>query len=932
MATILIVDDDALSREFLLALLSYGGHHLLQAADGVQGLKVAHRELPDLIIADILMPHMDGYEFVSRLNADNEIPDIPVIFYTANYREREASIMAAACKVRWVLSKPSEPELILSTVHQALGLPPTKGSLPAIRPPPPEAIRFTSIDNQVNEYLFEIETSSHLISQVAKCDDKNLLQMSQSIERSLASLQGVSLRLTSLIDLGIQLAAERDEFSLIETGCRVAQNICVAKYAAVGVLDSSGQNLRHFVTRGLDETCQKEIGVPLPNQGVLGTLLKYRQPQRIGNVGGAAQTLGFNESHPPIHSFLGVPILSRNKNYGWLYLVDKLGADEFNEVDERVAITLTAQLAVAYENLVLIEELKDKHIQLQAEMAARVRGADELRRFRTAMDASADAILLIDRAAMRLVDINDTACHMFGYSREELLTLRRESIGQCEDESLQNIFNSLVAYQGVAGTCELELLRKNGNQFPCEVVRRFIQSKDSWITVTIARDITTNKAAEKRLMQLAHYDTLTGMPNRMMFYNTLTHALTQAAAHQMKIAVLFIDLDRFKNVNDTLGHPIGDELLRQFAQRILGCIRVRDTLGRIGGDEFAIILAIPEGQKTAATVAIKIQDALLRPFDLRGHEVRVAVSIGITIFPDDAQDTETLIKFADTAMYQSKESGRDTFRFFTQEMNIQACKRQDLENALRKAVENQEFELYYQPLFSISNDTIIGVEALLRWQRPGHGLISPAEFIPVLEEIGLIAQVGTWVIRTACRQISLWKHSMPERIAVAVNVSARQFLELNLESSIMAALEEFDTPSELLEIELTESVLMTNANRNIVLLNRLNALGIKISIDDFGTGYSSLAYLQRFPIDKLKIDMTFIRNVTTNPDDAAITKAIIDMAHNLKLTVVAEGVETEAQFAFLRDNCCDQIQGFYISPPGSVADIEKTLRSRKLLA
>jgi diguanylate cyclase (GGDEF)-like protein/PAS domain S-box-containing protein len=932
MATILIVDDDVLSREFLLALLSYGGHHLLQSADGVQGLKVAHQHLPDLIISDILMPHMDGYEFVSRLHADTEIPDIPIIFYTANYREREASIMAAACQVRWVLSKPSEPELILSTVHQALGLPPVKGMHPDINPPPPEATRFTSIDNQVSEYLFEIETSSHLISQVAKCDDKSMLQMSQSIERSLASLQGVSLRLTALIDLGIQLASERDDVSLIEAGCRVAQNICVAKYAAVGMLDENGQTLRHFATRGLDEASQQQLGIPKPHQGVLGTLLKHRLPQRIGRVGGAAQTLGFDESHPPIHSFLGVPILSRNKNYGWLYLVDKIGSDEFSEVDERVAITLTAQLAVAYENLILIDELKDKHIQLQAEMAARMRGADELRRFRTAMDASADAILLIDHAAMRLVDVNNTACIMFGYDREELFGLRRESIGHCEDENLLTLFNSLVAYQGVAGTTELELPRRGGGLFPCEIVRRVIQSRDSWITVTIVRDITASKEAEKRLLQLAHYDTLTGMPNRMMFYNTLTHTLTQAAEHQIQVAILFIDMDHFKNINDTLGHPIGDELLRQFALRILSCIRVRDTIGRIGGDEFAIILTIPEGQQVAATVAAKIHDALQRPFDLRGHEVKVAVSIGITIFPDDAQDPETLVKFADTAMYKAKESGRDTYRFFTQEMNIQACKRQDLENALRKAVDNHEFELVYQPIISVANGAIIGAEALLRWRCPGRGLVQPDEFIPVLEETGLITRVGDWVLRTACRQISLWKRNLPEPIPIAVNVSARQFVDVNFEALIMAALTEFDTPAELLEIELTESVLMTNAKRNIVLLNRLNDLGIKISIDDFGTGYSSLAYLQRFPIDKLKIDIAFIRDVTSNVDDAAITKAIIDMAHTLKLVVVAEGVETARQLDFLRTNHCDQIQGFYFSRPVPADELEEMLISGKVLS
>jgi len=928
MATILIVDDDVLSRDFLVALLRYGGHQLLQAADGVQGLKVAREGLPDLVITDILMPHMDGYEFTSRLNADPELPDIPVIFYTAHYREREANTVAAACSVRWVLSKPSEPELIMATVHEALGLPPITHT-PPLTPPSGEVSRFTSIDHQVSEYLLELEANSYLISQVAKSNDKNVLQMAQSIKNSLASLQAVSLRLTALIDLGIQLAAERDDMSLIKAGCRVAQNICVAKYAAVGMLDEGGEKLQHYVTRGIDDELEEALVAPLPRQGVLGTLFNRTEPQRIRNTGGDPCALGLDASHPPVHSFLGVPIHSRNKCYGWLYLVDKLGADEFSEVDERVAVTLTAQLAVAYENLILLEELRRNHVKLQSEMAARMRGDDELRRFRTAMDASADGIFLIDRAAMRLVDVNDTACRMLGYNRDELLLLRRETIGHGLSESMLHLFNLVVAYQGVAGSAEMELRRKDGSRFPAEVVRRVVQSKEHWIMVAIVRDITERKETEAKLLQLAHYDPLTGLPNRMLFYNTLTHALKQAADHNTRLAILFIDLDRFKNINDTLGHPIGDELLRQFAARVLSSVRVRDTLGRIGGDEFALILNISEGQQVAAVVASKIQEVLHQPFDLRGHEVTIAVSIGITIFPDDALDPETLIKFADTAMYQAKESGRDTYCFFTQEMNAQAHKRLELEGALRRALESEQFMLHYQPQVSIATGKIIGVEALIRWNRPGYGLVSPNDFIPILEETGLIMRVGGWVLRTACRQIGEWTRKLSRPLQIAVNVSGKQFFDPHLEADIMSALKDADIPAELLEIELTESAVMNNAAQTIALLEKLNDLGIKISIDDFGTGYSSLAYLKRFPIDKLKIDIAFIRDVTTNPDDASITKAIIDMAHNLKLSVIAEGVETSEQLVFLRANNCDEIQGYYISKPVCAEEIEKLIEQEQ---
>jgi diguanylate cyclase (GGDEF)-like protein/PAS domain S-box-containing protein len=946
LAVILIVDDDVLSREFLLALLGYCGHELIEAADGLQGLKLARERIPGLIITDILMPHMDGYEFVSRLHAADAIRDIPVIFYTANYREREANMMALACNVRWVLPKPSDPDLILMKVNDALGLPADHANHPLVNPPPPETSRYYSIDNQVSEYLFELETSNHLISQIATGSDKGLLQMSQRISKSLASLQAVSLRLTSLIDLGIQLTAERDEVGLLKSGCKVAQNICLAKYAAIGILDEKGLHLQHFVTCGLDVNAMPRLNTAMPFRGVLGELLKQREPVRLVNEDGDPKNLGFDGAHPPIHSFLGVPIPTRGKNLGWLYLVDKLGTNKFSEIDEKIASTVAAQLAVAYDNLLLMDQARNHHAQLEAEMAARMRVMDELRRFRSAMDASADAIFLLDHATMRLLDVNNTACELLGYSRAELLAISPESLSGRSDwntlvgidgkpdnstEYATQLYNQIFTYSGPEGTTEVELRRKDGASLPVEIVRRVVQTNASWIMVVIARDITERREAERQLKQLAHYDTLTGLPNRMLFYNTLTHALQQAAIHQSQVAVLFVDLDRFKNVNDTLGHPIGDELLRQFALRVLSCVRVRDTIGRIGGDEFALILTIPEGQQTAALIAQKIHEVLRQPFNLREHEVTIAASIGITIFPDDARDPETLIKFADTAMYQAKESGRDTYRFFTQEMNTQAQKRLELENALRRALENNEFTLYFQPQVSISSGKIIGAEALIRWSRPGHGLVSPADFIPILEDTGLIVRVGTWVLRTACRQISIWHKLLHRPMKVAINVSGKQFYDTHLEADVMDALKEYDVAPEFLEIELTESALMANPDQTTVLLGHLNDLGVKISIDDFGTGYSSLAYLKRFPIDKLKVDIAFIREVTTNPDDAAITKAIIHMAHSLKLSVIAEGVETQDQFDFLRENKCDEIQGYFFSRPVTASEFEAMVEFDKSL-
>jgi diguanylate cyclase (GGDEF)-like protein/PAS domain S-box-containing protein len=933
-ATILIVDDHVLNREFLMTLLGYGGHRLIEAGNGIEALKVVQRERPDLVISDILMPNMDGYEFVTRLHSDPATARVPVIFYTATYREREAIQMAETCGVRWVLPKPSDPDVILRTVHEALGMT-EPAQLPHFANAASNANRMSLIDNTVAEYLVEVESSSQVLSRLASDGEahppaRDLAQMTERLASSLSSLQAVSLRLTSLIELGIELGAERDPAALIEIGCKVAQNICVSKYACIGVLDEGADELSYFSSCG--ENRQARIVADTPRVGVLNTLLEKRQPVRIDGIDGDPRSVGLPQGHPPIHSLLGVPIASRERVHGWLYLVDKLGAAGFSEVDERVAVTVSAQIAVAYENLLLYEEIKRHHAQLTADMTARIRLDEDLRRFRTAMDATADAIFLIDRSGMTFVDVNATACRMLGYERDDFLALGSGNVAGPERDRLQDLYDKLLAGDQSGSIADLQVQRKDGSAVAVEVQRRTLRSGASWILVAVARDITERKEAELRLLKLAHFDTLTGLPNRSQFYSALTRALEQAAEHRWSVGVLFLDVDRFKNINDTLGHPCGDELLRQFASRLVDSLRVRDTIGRFGGDEFAAILMLPEGPQTAIVVVDKIRESLRRPFDLEGHEVTVTASIGITIYPEDGLDADTLIKYADTAMYRAKEAGRDAFRFFTAEMNAQSLARLELENALRRAIDNHEFVLYLQPKVHIGSGRISGAEALIRWKRPGHGMVSPALFIPILEETGLIVPVGTWVLNEACRMISRWGKSKTGPVHLSVNVSGVQFFLGGLEEEVLKAIKVHQIAPELLELELTESSLMSNAEDTITVLRNLKALGIKISIDDFGTGYSSLAYLKRFPLDKLKIDIAFVREVTSNPDDAAIVLAIINMAHSLKLQVIAEGVERDAQLAYLRRHGCDEMQGYYFSKPVPEDEFEAMLAEGKSLA
>jgi diguanylate cyclase (GGDEF)-like protein/PAS domain S-box-containing protein len=570
------------------------------------------------------------------------------------------------------------------------------------------------------------------------------------------------------------------------------------------------------------------------------------------------------------------------------------------------------------------------------EQTVRARTAD-LQRFRSAMDATADAIFLIDTTALTLVDVNEGACRMLGHQRSQLLTLEPGRLGLGGREALAAVAErageAAAAPHRAPDLTEMELLRSDGAAVPVEVYWLLQSEGESAhrTLICVARDITERRLAEERLRHMAHYDRLTGLPNRTLFFQTLGESIELAQDKEWRIVVLFIGLDRFRSVNDSMGAAMGDRLLHEFSNRLVQCVRLRDTVGRLGGDEFALILTMTRDQQDAVLVANEVREALRLPFELEQHQATLTASIGIAMYPDDANDPETLVKYANTAMERAKEAGGDGYRFFTAGMNVQVLARLDLEMALRRALDNNELELHYQPKVNLNTGRISGAEALLRWNRPGYGLVYPAEFVGVLEDTGLIVRVGSWIIDAACRQIAAWLRTSVGGVHVAVNVASRQFVEGDLESDVRQALERYQVPPELLELELTETALMSNAERTIQVLSALKELGIKVAIDDFGTGYSSLAYLQRFPIDKLKIDIAFVRDITTNPNDAAIALAIISMAHSLKLRVIAEGVETRPQLEYLRRNRCDEIQGYFFSRPLAAAEMGALSESGKSL-
>ncbi len=436
------------------------------------------------------------------------------------------------------------------------------------------------------------------------------------------------------------------------------------------------------------------------------------------------------------------------------------------------------------------------------------------------------------------------------------------------------------------------------------------------------------KQAEARLAYMAQYDYLTGLANRTLLMDRLTRALARAERSDQQMGLLFLDLDRLKDINDTLGHDVGDRLLKDVAGRLSGCVRKVDTVARLGGDEFAIVLEGISHVGNVTTVAQKILDVIAQPFTLNGQEVFVTVSIGITVYPFVNDNIDNLLKDTDAAMYSAKKQGGNCYRVYTSDMNAKAFERLSLETSLRHALERKEFVLYYQPKMNLSTGKTSGMEALLRWNHPEMGLVPPDKFIPIAEETGLIVPIGEWVVRTACAQNRAWQDAGLPPLRVAVNLSARQCRQKDLVETISLILKETGMEPHFLELELTEGVLIENTHTTNSILAELRDLGVQISIDDFGTGYSSLSYLRRLPINTLKIDISFIRDITADPDDGAIATAIIALAHSLRLKVVAEGVETEAQLTFLRDQGCDDIQGFLFSRPLSAEAFERWLREK----
>ncbi len=552
---------------------------------------------------------------------------------------------------------------------------------------------------------------------------------------------------------------------------------------------------------------------------------------------------------------------------------------------------------------------------------------DDLRLAATVFDGSTEAIIVTDSNA-RILKVNSAFTSMTGYTTSELAgeNPRILQSGMQDGEfyrSLWTNLNETGQWQG-----EIWNRRKDGDIFPAWLTICAVRNGKGHVTnyVGISRDITLRKEAEERLNFQATHDALTGLPNRTLFHDRLTQALALAAQTGTSLALLFLDLDRFKVINDTLGHGIGDRLLQAVVERLRSCAGESDTLARWGGDEFIFLLERVQGTQHAATAARRILDSLIEPFHIQGHEVFVTGTIGISLFPGDGHDVQALLGNADTAMYRAKQKGKNDYQFYAAAMNATAYERLKLESDLRHALKRNELVLHYQPRVDIHTGEIIAVEALLRWQHPVRGLLCPKDFIGLAEESGLIVPMGEWVMHSACMQNKAWQAAGLPPLRVSVNLSTHQFKKENLTETVEGMLKKTGTDPGLLELEITESVMMENVERAVRTLNELSMLGVNVSIDDFGTGYSSLGYLKRFPIGAIKLDQSFVQHIPVSPDDSAIAMSIISLGRALKLRVVAEGVETQEQLSFLRDHGCHEAQGFLFGYPAHADEITKTLQ------
>lgn len=712
----------------------------------------------------------------------------------------------------------------------------------------------------------------------------------------------------------VRCTSEQELFSTI---CQTAVNSGGMRMAWIGMIDAETSMVIPVTSYGDDIGYLTDIKISCDannpyGQGPVGTATRQNQPIWCQDYMNDPMTSRWRDRSKGLWaSAAAIPITRGGVVVGAMNMYSSV-LEAFDADVKNLLIEMANDIGYALDNF----DREARRVSAEAQMT------ESESKFHLLFDQSLDGLLIID--GHEIIECNPAALNMVGCSAEHIIHAPAWSFspatqpdGMASEEKMREMLD--IAKSQGRRRFEWMYRRMNGEDFPVEVTMVTIHLNSRQVFYTTWRDISEQKNAEARIRHLAQYDALTSLPNRTLLTDRVDQAISIAERNHQKISLMFLDLDRFKIVNDTLGHGVGDELLIEVAKRLQGVLREQDSVTRIGGDEFVLML-LDTAADGAARVVEKVMHAVSEPYPIEPHEISITPSIGVSVYPDDGQDFESLLKSADIAMYRAKQAGRNGYQFFTAKMQQDSVRIMQLTSALRHAIGSGQLSLNYQPQVSLKDNTIIGVEALLRWQHPEFGWVSPAEFIPVAEDSGEILEIGEWVLRHAIRQLKQWQDQGLPLMNIAVNLSAMQFRYSHLPDLIEGILQEERLNPECLELELTESVSMDDPVAVIAMMDRLAKLGIKMSIDDFGTGYSSLSYLKRFKVSKLKIDQSFVRDIMADTDDRAIVKTIVALSKSLGIKTIAEGVETLEQMEFLKKSKCDEIQGYFFSKPLSAED------------
>ena len=911
---VLIVDDREDNRYLLRMLMQGHGFEVEEAVQGQQALERARVRAPDLVISDLLMPVMDGYTLLREWKADAALHGIPFMVYTATYTEAKDAKLALDMGADAFLVKPAEPEVFIERVHAMLA---KAAQQPAdVRTP---VVSGASMLKMYNEVL------------VHKLEQRSLELEQRLLELDAAHQQILRLNrlYAALSETNQAIVHTRNRDELLERLCTIAVERGGLRMAWVGLLNPQTGEVVPAARCGVAPDWFVRLA-PIGTQG------PPRVPAELALSLGKPYICNDLLADPRLR-LIHADLLQNGFLSGACFLltVDDEVAGSFTlfaaEKDFFDAERLNLLTEMVSDVCFALSNFEKEARRRQAEERLRV-SEEAIRLNSSAVEASANGIVIFAHTAQGwgIIHANPAFERITGYSLQEATGQSPDLLVQTDREQMgvQEITAALREQR--EGNAILRNYRKDGTLFWNDLSIAPVRNDQGEVThfVGILNDITDRKQYEEQLERQNNHDELTGLANRNRLKERTELAIAFAQRHRGAVAVLYLDLDHFKRINDSLGHAFGDSILCAVAERIGQQLRERDTAARIGGDDFVIVLSDLSSPQEVMLVADRIRQNIARPITLQNHELSLAVSIGVSMYPQDGDDYDTLLRNADAAMYRAKEAGRNGLYFYTADLNTQALRKLELEASLRYALERDELLLHYQPLLNLSTNALTDVEALIRWRSDDGTLISPLDFIPLAEETGLIVPIGQWVLRTACQQVRQWQKA-GVALRVAVNLSARQFRDDQLVHIVQQALEESGLPPRLLKLEITESTVMQNAEQAARTLAELKALGVSLSVDDFGTGYSSLAYLRRFPIDQLKIDRSFVQDIMLHPDSAAIVRSIIGLARNLRMQTVGEGVETVEQREFLRIAGCDLMQGYLFSRPLSATDLIALVRKHQ---